>query len=179
MGSVGPQVVCFTNTNGKKLEQAAKHSLTAGMDYTMPLNADWNLISGFTAQYRSKRFQSPDNLIWIKSHWNVDAQAGVESDDYTVLAYVTNLLDNRNPVSAQTYGDPFIAPDAQHDDRDQRGRKVIGEVVAEQDQTDEAIGPRQQALGENGATVAGLSHGSQLIAVEAHQRRLGTREERG
>jgi iron complex outermembrane recepter protein len=112
VGNVGPQVVCFTNTNGKQLEQAAKHSLTAGMDYTMPLNADWDLISGFTSQYRSKRFQSPDNLIWIKSHWNVDAQIGVQSDGYTILGYVTNLFDNRNPTSAQTYGDPFIAPPA-------------------------------------------------------------------
>jgi iron complex outermembrane recepter protein len=110
VGNVGPQVVCFTNTNGKQLEQAAKHSLTAGADFTMPLSAGWDMISGFTAQYRSKRFQSPDNLIWLASHWNVDAQIGVQSDSYTILGYVTNLLDNRNPTSAQTYGDPFSAP---------------------------------------------------------------------
>ena len=67
------------------------------------------MISEISAQYRSKRFQSPDNLIWLASHWNADAHIGVQSDTYTILGYVSNLFDNRNPTSAQTYGDPFIS----------------------------------------------------------------------
>jgi len=101
--------VCFVNTNGKQLEQSAKHALAAGVDYTMALNADWDLISNISAQYRSKRYQSPDNLIWLAANWNVDAQIGVQSDGYTILGYITNLFDDRTPTSAQTYGDPFIA----------------------------------------------------------------------
>ncbi len=112
VGTVGPQVVCFTNTNGKQLEQSAKHSLSTGIDYTMPLGTGWDLISGISAQYRSKRFQSPDNLIWLASHWNADARLGAQNDTYSILGYVDNLFDNRKPTSAQTYGDPFIAPPA-------------------------------------------------------------------
>jgi len=112
IGTVGLQRVCFTNTNGKQLEQSAKHSFSSAINYTTPLTGDWNLISEVSAQYRSKRFQSPDNLIWLASSFNMDAQIGVQNDAYTVLGYVTNLLDNRKPTSAQTYGDPFIAPPA-------------------------------------------------------------------
>ena len=108
-GSVGTQDVCFTNTNGKQLEQSAKHALSTALDYTAPIGGDWDLISEISAQYRSKRFQSPDNLIWLASHWNADAHIGVQSDTYTILGYVSNLFDNRNPTSAQTYGDPFIS----------------------------------------------------------------------
>jgi outer membrane receptor protein involved in Fe transport len=110
IGTVGQQRVCFVNTNGNQLEQAAKHSLSAAINYTAPLSGDWNLVSEISTQYRSKRYQAPSNLIWIASNWNVDAQIGAQNDSYTVLAYVTNLLDNRKPTSAQTYGDPFIVP---------------------------------------------------------------------
>ncbi len=110
IGTVGSQRVCFVNTNGNQLEQTAKHSLSAAINFTMPLQGDWNLISELSTQYRSKRYQQPSNLTWIASNWNVDAQIGAENGAYTVLAYVTNLFDNRKPVSAQTYGDPFIVP---------------------------------------------------------------------
>jgi iron complex outermembrane receptor protein len=109
VGNVGAQVVCFTNTNGKQLEQSAKHAFSGAISYTTPLQGDWDLISEISAQYRSKRYQSPDNRIWLAAVWNVDAQIGAQNDTYSVLAYVTNLLDNKKPTSAQTYGDPFIA----------------------------------------------------------------------
>lgn len=112
IGTIGLQRVCFVNTNGNQLEQSAKHSLSSAINFTMPLQGDWNLISELSAQYKSKRYQAPSNLSWIAANWNVDAQVGVQNDSYTVLGYVTNLMDNRKPTSAQTYGDPFIAPPA-------------------------------------------------------------------
>ncbi|MDX2143031.1 MAG: TonB-dependent receptor [Rhodospirillaceae bacterium] len=101
--------VCFTNTNGNQLEQSAKHAFSAGVSYTAPLTGDWDLVADLSAQYRSKRFQSPDNLIWLASYWNADAKIGVQNDAYSILAYVDNLFDDRKPKSAQTYGDPFIS----------------------------------------------------------------------
>ncbi len=101
--------VCFTNTNGKQLEQSAKHAFSGGFDYTVPLAGDWSLTSGLSTQYRSKRFQSPDNLIWLPSYWNVDGRIGAQTETFTILAYVDNLFNDRKPKSAQTYGDPYIA----------------------------------------------------------------------
>jgi outer membrane receptor protein involved in Fe transport len=109
IGTVGPLQVCFTNTNGKQLEQSAKHALVATLGYRQPLANDWTLSSEVSAQYRSKRFVSPDNLVWMPAFTNVDARLGFDNDKYNVLLYVTNLFDYDKPVSAQSYGDPFIA----------------------------------------------------------------------
>jgi iron complex outermembrane recepter protein len=108
LGTVGALQVCFTNTNGNQLEQSAKHALVTTLDYRRPLANDWELATQLAAQYRSKRFLSPDNLIWLPAYTNVDAQIGLETDKYTVTLYGTNLLDFDKPTSAQSYGDPFI-----------------------------------------------------------------------
>ena len=108
LGTVGTLQVCFTNTNGKQLEQSAKHALVATLDYRRPLANDWELATQLAAQYRSKRFLSPDNRIWMPAYTNVDAQIGLETEKYTVTLYGTNLLDYDKPTSAQSYGDPFI-----------------------------------------------------------------------
>jgi outer membrane receptor protein involved in Fe transport len=109
VGTVGTLQVCFTNTNGRQLEQSAKHALVTSLDYRRPLANDWTLATQLAAQYRSKRYLSPDNRIWLPAYTNVDAQVGLETDKYTVTFYATNLLDFDDPTSAQTYGDPFIA----------------------------------------------------------------------
>ena len=82
--------------------------MVASLDYRRPLSNDWELATQVAAQYRSKRFVSPDNLIWLPAYTNVDAQIGLETEKYTFTLYATNLLDFDDPTSAQTYGDPFI-----------------------------------------------------------------------
>lgn len=109
VGTVGPQNVCFVNTNGKQLEFAAKHALTATISYDSSLASGWKLHGEAAAQYRSKRFLGPENTIWLAAYTNVDLQLGVDNGKYGVLAYVSNALDQSKPTSAQTYGDPFIA----------------------------------------------------------------------
>ncbi len=109
VGTVGSLQVCYTNTNGKQLEQGAKHALVTTLNYRRTLTNDWELTSQLSAQYRSKRFLSPDNLIWLPAFANVDAQIGLETEKYGVTLYATNLFDYNKPTSAQTYGDPFIA----------------------------------------------------------------------
>jgi outer membrane receptor protein involved in Fe transport len=109
VGTVGPQTVCFTNTNGRQLEQSAKHALSATLNYRRDLESGWTLNGELAAQYRSKRFVAPENTIWLASYTNVDLQLGVDNGKYGVLGYVTNVFDQDKPTSAQTYGDPFIA----------------------------------------------------------------------
>lgn len=61
---------------------------------------------------------------------------------------------------AGSHGYPLIAPDSQYDDRDERGREIVGEVIAEQDETDQAVGPLEQALGQDCPPMAGFGHGA-------------------
>lgn len=109
VGTVGPQTVCFTDTNGKQLEQSAKNALVTTLAYDTELSDGWRMNGELSAQYRSKRFISPDNRIWLPAITNVDAQVRFNKDNYAVTLYVTNLLDQDKVTSAQSYGDPFIA----------------------------------------------------------------------
>ena len=52
------------------------------------------------------------------------------------------------------------------------------EVVADQDQTDQPVRPLEQLLGRARAAAALAREMAQPIAVDAHQRGLGAREER-
>ena len=109
VGTLGVQTLCFSNTNGKQLEQSARHAIVTTLAYRHDLSNGWKLNGELAAQYRSKRFLSPDNLTWTPPYANVDAQIGFEAQKYSVLLYVTNLLDNDKAQSAQSFGDPFIA----------------------------------------------------------------------
>ncbi len=109
VGTVGAQVVCFTNTNGKSLEQSARHALVASLLYSRELANGWTLNGELSGQVRSKRYLSPDNLVWLPKLTNVDVQVGMSNDKYTAALYITNLLDYDKAVSAQSYGDPYIA----------------------------------------------------------------------
>jgi outer membrane receptor protein involved in Fe transport len=110
VGTVGPQVVCFTNTNGNQLEQSAKHAFTGTINYVYNLANDWDLTTELSAQYRSKRYLSPDNLTWTPAYWNFDLRIGVQNERISIIGYVDNLFNDDKIKSAQSYGDPFIAP---------------------------------------------------------------------
>lgn len=109
VGTVGTQTVCFTDTNGKQLEQSAKHALVATIAYDTELANGWHMNGEVAAQYRSKRFIASDNRIWLPAITNVDAQVRFDRGNYGVTVYVSNLLDQDKVTSAQTYGDPYIA----------------------------------------------------------------------
>jgi outer membrane receptor protein involved in Fe transport len=109
VGTVGLIQVCYTNTNGNQLEQSSEHAIVAALDYRRTMTNGWDLTGSVGAQYRSKRYLSPDNLIWLPDVTLVDLQLGVENERYSALLYVTNALDYDDATSAQSYGDPFIA----------------------------------------------------------------------
>lgn len=109
LGAVGTTTVCFTNTNGKQLEQAAKHALSASLDYNATLANGWDLTSRISVQARSRRYLSPDNRIWLPSYTTANFQIGVSNEKYSILAYVDNVFDDDKVKSAQSYGDNFIS----------------------------------------------------------------------
>jgi len=107
ISTIGPQTVCITNTNGKRLEFAAKNSLAGSLNYTTPLTGDWNLNTAVDVQMRSSRFLDATNLYLLPSYWNADARIGAETDSYGVTLYVTNIFDDKKPKSGQTSGDSY------------------------------------------------------------------------
>jgi outer membrane receptor protein involved in Fe transport len=109
VGTVGPQTVCITNTNGNQLDFSSKHSASASLAYTTEINSDWNLISSIDAQYRSKRFLDATNLFALPSYVSADLRITAESEKYGVTLFVSNLTDDDKPKSGQTSGDNYTA----------------------------------------------------------------------
>ena len=107
ISTIGLQRVCITNTNGNQLDFSAKHSLSASLNYVRPVSENWNFDVSADAQYRSRRFVDATNRFYLPSYWNVDLQIGASSKTYGVMFYVNNLLDNREPKSAQVTGDTY------------------------------------------------------------------------
>lgn len=109
VATVGPQVVCLTNTNGKRLDFSAKHSLSGSLAYSTPINSDWTLNSSLDVQMRGNRYLDANNLLLLPSYWNVDARIGAETEQYGVTLYVTNLFNDQRVKSGQTSGDIYAA----------------------------------------------------------------------
>jgi outer membrane receptor protein involved in Fe transport len=107
VGTVGPQTVCITNTDGNQLDFSSKHSASASLAYTTEINSDWNLISSIDAQYRSKRFLDATNLFALPSYVSADLRITAESEKYGVTLFVSNLTDDDKPKSGQTSGDNY------------------------------------------------------------------------
>ena len=74
--------------------------------------------------------------------------------------------------------DGRLAADAQRDDGRDRRCQHIDEVVTEQNQPDQAVGPFQQLLCPPGTGVIRLGKVAQAVPVEGHQPGFGTGEER-
>ena len=107
VATVGPQVVCVTNTNGKQLDFNSKHSFSGSINYTTPLSADWNLNTSIDVQGRSKRFVEANNLLALPGFINADFKIGVDNGAYNVLLYVNNVFNDLKPKSGQTGGDNY------------------------------------------------------------------------
>jgi iron complex outermembrane receptor protein len=107
VGTVGPQTVCITNTNGNQLDFSSKHSASASLAYSTEINSDWSLTSSIDAQYRSRRFLDATNLFALPSYVTADLRITAETEKYGVTLFVNNLTDDDKPKSGQTSGDNY------------------------------------------------------------------------
>ncbi len=71
-----------------------------------------------------------------------------------------------------------LAAESESDDGRQRGGGHVHQIVAEQDQTDQAVRALQKFFSEARRLLSGPREMPQPVAVQAHQRGLGAREKR-
>ncbi len=79
--------------------------------------------------------------------------------------------------NARRQGDGPFTTQAHGQDGGQRRGENVDEVVAQQDQSDEPVGPFKQSLGEAGGPVSFLRQVLQAVTVEGHEGGFGTGEE--
>ena len=85
-------------------------------------------------------------------------------------------MDAYNALCAEAERDFIVAEQAHRDDADQHGGSGIDQIVAKQDHAQQAVGLREQLIGDARAAMALAHQGFEAIAVQRHHARLGNRE---
>ena len=87
--------------------------------------------------------------------------------------------DENHREETDADGGGYLATHLQADQGHDRGRNGVHEVVADEDESDQAVGTLEHAFGRTRAAAALAGEVAQPMAVDAHQRRLGGGEECG
>ena len=85
---------CVVDYDGKKLEAAPEHALAAQARYTRPVSDSVDLVVEFDARYQGENYASPNNFTTFDDYWLLDFRTGLESDNWRLIAYLNNLLDD-------------------------------------------------------------------------------------
>lgn len=76
--------------------------------YQAPIFGDTEWYAQMTASWQDERWADVSNLVKLDSYWMVNAQVGLESEDWFVSMYVENLRDDDTVTYAQEFIDQQI-----------------------------------------------------------------------
>jgi hypothetical protein len=85
---------CRISYDGNNLEDAPENAFVGSARYERAWNSqvDWFLEGN--SEYLDERFVAADNNLALDSYWLFDARAGLTSDEWEVVAFVDNVLDD-------------------------------------------------------------------------------------
>jgi iron complex outermembrane receptor protein len=102
---------CAVDFSGHELEKAPDTSVVGGFYFDRQLaNGRTWFLEGH-AQYQSERFLDNDNFVIIESFTQVDLRTGLSGEDWDVVIYVDNVLDDdtiRNAGSGPDFGSNVV-----------------------------------------------------------------------
>jgi outer membrane receptor protein involved in Fe transport len=92
--------------SGAQLAGVPENAMTLIGNYTAPLSGELEWFVNIIGSYQDERalFDRVDTAF-VDSFWNWDAQIGLQTEQWTVQLYSTNLLDDETPRWAQGYQD--------------------------------------------------------------------------
>jgi iron complex outermembrane receptor protein len=85
---------CGVSFNGNELEFAPENAFVANFHYDLPIDAagDW-YVEG-DASYTDERFVQASNILALEDYWMTNFRVGVSTDQWDIVAYVNNALDD-------------------------------------------------------------------------------------
>ena len=98
--TVGTQQTCQITQTGNDLEFAPRHSLTGLVNYTTEVASGVRIFGEAQALARSKRTVFEDGHWLFRPYAVVDVKLGIETEKWSLTAYVDNVLDDRTVKSA-------------------------------------------------------------------------------
>jgi len=87
--------------SGNNVGKSPEHSLNAAVEWRRPMTETVGLSVGVDAQYRSKRYTDESNLAYLDAYTLVNARVGLDADNWGLMLYVDNLLDQDEVTTAQ------------------------------------------------------------------------------
>jgi iron complex outermembrane recepter protein len=107
IGSGSQSTQCRLDLSGNSLERAPRHAGNITLGYTFPLGDRSSLVAEVAAQYQSKRYFDQYNAQFFDSFVNTDLRLTWDRGNWSVTAYVDNVLDDDTVRSGFTQGDFF------------------------------------------------------------------------
>ncbi|WP_439532754.1 TonB-dependent receptor [Polymorphobacter sp.] len=98
--TVGTQQTCQINQTGNRMELAPEHSGTASLAWTKDIGNGLNAYVEASGQFRGRRFLSDDNAWSLKSYGMLDLRFGFQTDQWSAIIYIDNVLDDQTIKSA-------------------------------------------------------------------------------
>jgi outer membrane receptor protein involved in Fe transport len=94
-----------TNIVGNEVPRSPRHQFGASVNWRQPVSDQLEFVARVDANYRSKSFVQVDNLQWVGDRTLANARLGLESDRWTLTAWVENLFDDDTLVGGTRYVD--------------------------------------------------------------------------
>lgn len=98
--TVGTTQTCQINHTGNRMELAPEHSGTASLAYTRDIGNGLEVYLEASGQFRGRRFLSDDNAWTLKSYGMLDLRLGFQTEKWSVIAYIDNVLNDQTVKSA-------------------------------------------------------------------------------
>ncbi len=86
--------------NGLSLPRENNLQVTTGVDVSIPIGNDWNVIANYNGRYESKDYILNNNISYYGPRVVVDLRAGFENERYSITAYVNNATNDHTPEIA-------------------------------------------------------------------------------
>jgi outer membrane receptor protein involved in Fe transport len=104
------KVKCQVDFSGNALERSPEHSVASTISLIRPLFASsFDYLAELDVNYQSSRYVGPTNYSELEPYWLLNLRLGVQAENWSVIAYANNLLDNDAIVSGGSAAPDFGA----------------------------------------------------------------------
>jgi iron complex outermembrane receptor protein len=97
----------YPDMSGAMPKRTSKHTANVAVEYRHPMANDTEGFVRVDASYRSKQYVDEVNLGYVPGRTVMNLRTGIETDNYDLILWVENLLDDDNPTYAQQFGTDF------------------------------------------------------------------------
>lgn len=118
-----------------------KHSVVLGAYATAPVTDELEFFLSPDFAFNSKRYQSANNLAWMGNSKLLNLRAGLRAANWTLTAYVKNLLDDDTPLAVLDFINFGLVPE--NEPRIQYPMNQYGNLLNDRDPRLFSISPQR------------------------------------